>query len=92
MDYIQKAIKYAFKMPLILLNLKSISKSVYRDRLDIENFHISRVKFQIRILHSIFVKVLYRKPRNWERADGQDLYLMWVLLNNVCFNWVKFIL
>lgn len=42
--------------------VKSISKSVIGDRLDMTNFHIRQVKFEIRILHWIVVKVLYKKP------------------------------
>lgn len=54
--------------------------------------HIRQVKFEMRILHWIVMKVCYRKPQNWARADDQDLYLMLVILNNVHFNCVKFIL
>ncbi|KAL5052961.1 hypothetical protein RYX36_033643 [Vicia faba] len=35
---------------------------------------------------------MYMKPRNWARADDQDLYLMWVLMGDIRFNWVKFIM
>ncbi|CAI8610906.1 unnamed protein product [Vicia faba] len=70
--------------------VKSTSKSVFGDQLDMANFNISRVKFEI--LHWFIVKVLYRNPRNWGKVDDQDLYLIWILLNKICFNWFKFIL
>lgn len=72
--------------------VKSTSKSVFGDPLDMAIFHISQVKFEKRILHWIIMKMLYRKPWNWDKDDDYDLYLMWVILNNVLFNWVKFTL
>lgn len=44
--------------------VKSISKSIFGDHLDMANLNISQVKFEMRILHNIFVKMLYRKPQN----------------------------
>lgn len=46
----------------------------------------------MRILQWIFANFLYRKPHNWARVDDHNLYLMQILLRNVCSNWVKFIL
>lgn len=44
--------------------VKSISKSVYKDYLDMANFQISQVKFEMRILHWIIVKIFCRTPHN----------------------------
>lgn len=85
---ISKALKFV-KFDLV----KHISKFVLGDSLEMKNFHISQVKFEMRILHWIVLKLLYRKPCNWARADDPYLYLMWVLLlSDICFNWVTFIL
>lgn len=48
--------------------------------MDTVNFSISQMNCEMRILHWVNVKILYRKPRNWDRDDKQDLYLMWLLL------------
>lgn len=52
-----------------------ISKSVF-ENLDISKIGISQGKFDIRFLHWIIVKILYRKPENWGRANDHNLYLM----------------
>lgn len=57
--------------------VQSISKYVFGDRLDMANFHISQVKFEMRILHWIIVKVFYRKPSKWGKVDDFNFYLMW---------------
>lgn len=44
--------------------VNSISKFVFIDHLNLTDFHISQVKFEMRILHWIVVKFLYRKPYN----------------------------
>lgn len=44
--------------------VKSITKSDFSDRLDMENFNIRQIKFEMRTLHWIIVKMLYMKPRN----------------------------
>lgn len=49
--------------------VKSISKSVFGVRFDMENFHINQVRFKMRVLHYIFVKMLYMKPLSWDKAD-----------------------
>lgn len=56
--------------------VKSISKYVFSNCLDLDNFQISQVKFEMCILHWIIANIFYRKPRNWERDDDLDLYLM----------------
>lgn len=77
---------------LIELNFfQSISNFIFKDCLDLANFKISNVKFEMKILHWIVVKVLFRKPYNWVRINDHDLYLMWVLWKlNQC-SWIKFI-
>lgn len=66
-----------------------ISKFVVEKR-GISNFSISKVKFNIWILHWIVFKVFYKKPYNWGKADDFDLYLTWALLSTSRFYWVKF--
>lgn len=56
------------------------------------NFHICQVKFEIRILHWIAVKILFQKTHNWEIVDDHDLYMMWFLPKYNQCNWVKVIL
>lgn len=56
--------------------VKSIYKFVLQDCPNLANFHISQVKIEMIILHCIIMKVLYKNPWNWERADDHDLYLM----------------
>lgn len=63
----------------------SISKFVV-ENLGMSNFPIGQVKFNMRILHQIFVKVFYMKPKNWGRDDEFYLYIMWVLFNNYALN------
>lgn len=60
--------------------VKFISKSVYKDFLGMENFHISQVKFEMRIIHWIVMKIIYWKPHNSERDGDLDLNLMWILM------------
>lgn len=42
---------------------------------------ISQVKFDIRLLHWILVKILYRKSKNLSRDDDSDLQLIWCLID-----------
>lgn len=44
----------------------------------------------MRFFHCIVVKILFRRPRNWDKVDGCDLYQMWVLLKSDQCDWVKF--
>ncbi|KAI5439982.1 hypothetical protein KIW84_025369 [Lathyrus oleraceus] len=69
----------------------SISKSVCENPA-MSNFGISKVKFDMRLLHWIIVKILYRKPTNWGIVDDNDLYLTWELITDSGLNWVKFII
>lgn len=71
--------------------VQSILKSVFGDRLDMDNFHISQVKLEMRTIHWIIVKIFYPKPRNWARTDDFNLYLKWALLHCNDINWVKFV-
>lgn len=71
--------------------VKTISKLIFIDRLDMVNFNINHITFEMRTLHWIASKMLYRKPRNWARADDLDLMLMWVMLGDKHNNWVTFI-
>lgn len=69
-----------------------ISKFIFGDSLDMDNFHISQVKFKMSILNWIIIKIFYQKPQNWVRANDFDSYLMQELLFCKYINWVKFII
>ncbi|KAI5422450.1 hypothetical protein KIW84_045771 [Lathyrus oleraceus] len=60
----------------------SISKVVCKN-MEMSNSQINQVKFDMRLLHLIVVKILARKPRNSSRVDDRDLYLMWSLTHGV---------
>lgn len=60
----------------------SISKVVCKN-MEMSNLRIHQVKFDMRLLHLIVVKILARKPRNSSRVDDSDLYLMWSLTHGV---------
>lgn len=64
--------------------IKIIYKSIFEDRMNIANFDISQVKFEMRIPQWIIVKVLHKKPYNLARADDHDLYLMWFFREMFC--------
>lgn len=74
-----------------ILYVFSISKYVCENPA-MSNFGISQVNFDMHLLHWIFVKILYKKRKNWGRADDNDLYLMWILTNDQGVDWVKFII
>lgn len=70
----------------------TISKFVFGNCLDVENFNISQITFEMRNFHWIIIKMLYRKPYILARADDLDLLFMWMLLSDKRHNWIKFIL
>ena len=58
----------------------SISKYICENPA-MSNFGISQVKFDMRQLHWIIVKILYRKPKIWGRANYVEFYWIWALLS-----------
>lgn len=52
--------------------IEMISKSLFKDHLISINFSIIQMKCEIRIFHYVIVKILYRKEKNWVRANDQD--------------------
>lgn len=57
------------------------------EQLGIVNFYFSQARFDICILDWMFVKVSYKKHKNWVRANDFDFYLMQALLSNDGFYW-----
>lgn len=43
--------------------VQSISKSIFKECLNLANFHISQVKIEMIVIHCIIMKVLFRNPR-----------------------------
>lgn len=56
------------------------------------NLRISEIKFGMRLLHWMVVKILARKPTNSSRDDDNDLFFMWSLTHKTKNNWVRFII
>lgn len=46
------------------------------------NLRVSEIKFGMRLLHWIVVKILARKPTNSSRDDDNGLFFMWSLTHN----------
>lgn len=69
----------------------AISKYVC-EHMEISNFRISQIKFDMRLLRWIIVKILARKLANSSRDDDNDLFLMWCVIQKTKNNRVKFII
>ncbi|KAI5430605.1 hypothetical protein KIW84_034989 [Lathyrus oleraceus] len=70
-----------------------ISKFVY-EHMEMSNLRISQIKFGMRLIHLVIVKILARRPGNFSRVGDIDLYLMWCLIYIIKIyrnDWVKFI-
>lgn len=70
-----------------------ISKHVC-EHVEMSNLRVRQIKFGMRLIHWVIVKILARKPDNSNRADDNGLFLMWCLIYNIKTyknDWVKFI-
>ncbi|KAL5078236.1 hypothetical protein RYX36_017220, partial [Vicia faba] len=55
------------------------------------NFGIGQVKFDMRLLHLIIVKIIYKKTMNLGSVNDNDIYLMWLLIDSGKFYLEEFI-
>ncbi|KAI5430597.1 hypothetical protein KIW84_034983 [Lathyrus oleraceus] len=70
-----------------------ICKFVY-EHMEMSNLRISQIKFGMRLIDLVIVKILARRPSNFSRVGDTDLYLMWCLIYIIKIyrnDWVKFI-
>lgn len=64
-----------------------ISKPFY-EHMETSNLSVRQIKFGMRLIHWVIVKILTRKLGNSSKADDNDLFLMWCLIYNtkICNN------